>query len=264
MKVNHWLRYSWLVCAVLFWYFMNRMLTKFLTNYLSQTFINLPSAMHTLIVTVLIPYGFSMIILCLLIKPLVPYRFLAKKKMTFKELVNYSVVMNGIGMFIFLLFILGCRLIGVSIKQPLGDSMVSEWLMALLLLLLNPIFEGILFRKLLLERVPALPHLKQALLGGLLFAVPHFFSLGIVGGLRTFWLGIFLAYVTLDSGSLKYSAILHSISNLYAYYLLTFLLDYPVLFFLFYFVGMPCWAFYLIQRYFKSAPSSEKDWECKL
>lgn len=251
MKVNHWLRYSWLIIAVLVWYFMNVWLVKFIMNYFSQTFVNFSPFMQTMIVTILIPYGLSMFILYLLIKPLTPYHFPAKKKLSLKELIDYSVVMNGIGMFVFLLFLLGCRLLGISIHQPSDDSRGSEWIMALLLLLFNPIFEGFLFRKLLLERVPILSPLKHAILGGLLFALPHCFSLGIVGGLRTFWLGIFLAYVTRNSGTLKYSAVLHSISNVYGYFLLSFLLDYPSLFFLFYFVAMPCWALYIIQQNFK-------------
>ena len=252
MKENRWLTCNWLVAAVIFWYFLSRRLSQLIFVSFDRFSISIYPFIRIFLETVLIPYGLSLIIVYLVVLPLKRYPFHDKKHLNIKELMNYLVVINGLGMFMMLLLLMMAHFMGVLENPEKVNAGSPTWMDVILLLLLNPIVEGFFFRKLLLERVPDFHIYKRSLVGGLIFALPHIFSQGVIVGLRTFVIGSLLAYVTIDTGSLKYAAILHSLSNVYGYFLLNALLDYPVLFLLCYFVIMPAWAIYIVRQYFKT------------
>lgn len=122
--------------------------------------------------------------------------------------------MNGIGiLLIFLLGFLNKLMTGTfpGDKHQLGPDYF--WPMILVLLVINPILENVIYRKLILDRIPYHNLILVAGLNGLLFAYPHFFNLGLVPGLRLIFIGMVLAYITLRTGRLTEAIFLHAVMN---------------------------------------------------
>lgn len=90
----------------------------------------------------------------------------------------------------------------------------SRLLYIFIILIFNPVFEEILFRKLALSRLRYLGNLKAVLISAGLFAFPHLFSQGISVMFSAFAMGIVWGYVTVKTNRFRYPIILHSLMNL--------------------------------------------------
>ena len=121
-----------------------------------------------------------------------------------------------------------------------------------LLLLFNPIFEELLFRKLTLDRLLVLGKKPAILISAVLFALPHVISVGVPQMFYTFVLGIVWGYVTVKTGKLWPAMVLHSLSNIYGSYiplLAKTTVPTTVLFMLVYLIVMPLLAILLLVRW---------------
>lgn len=130
------------------------------------------------------------------------------------DLLKLSVIQCGISFPInALLFSLEMRIKGGT--QFESDHVMSA-AMVFILLIFNPIAEGIFWRKILLNRLRPFGNNSAIFWGGLLFGLPHLFGQGVSGLVYTTLIGTFWTYITVQSNKFIYAMILHSLANLYA------------------------------------------------
>lgn len=107
--------------------------------------------------------------------------------------------------------ILGADIGGISSEQLFGHLVFY----IVLLLIFNPVFEELLFRRFVLERLICLGTKGAVICSAVLFAIPHAFSQGFPQMLYTFALGLVWGYVIVRTGKLMPVIVLHSLSNIY-------------------------------------------------
>lgn len=90
---------------------------------------------------------------------------------------------------------------------------------AVLLLLFNPIFEELLFRKMVLERLLVLGEKEAVIFSAVLFAIPHVISQGIPQMFATFILALVWGYIRVKTGKLWPCIVLHGLFNLFSGYI---------------------------------------------
>ncbi len=101
----------------------------------------------------------------------------------------------------------------LDVSNPVQNLLHSTdlWLNLLLISIIGPIFEEIIFRKLLIDRTIKYGAKVSILLSALIFGLFH-------GNLNQFFyaflLGGFFAYIYIKTGKIKYTIILHTIVNL--------------------------------------------------
>lgn len=111
---------------------------------------------------------------------------------------------------------IACKILGLSIGGISSERLFGHpGFYIVLLLIFNPIFEELLFRKFVLECLTCLGAKGAIICSAILFAVPHLFSQGLPQMFYTFALGLVWGYVTVRTGKLLPAVILHSLSNLY-------------------------------------------------
>jgi len=107
--------------------------------------------------------------------------------------------------------IFGFELSGITSDELFGNL----WFYIALLLVFNPVFEELLFRKFVLERLGCLGMKGAVICSAVMFSLPHVISQGPAQMLYTFALGLVWAYVTVKTGKLWPAVVLHSLSNVY-------------------------------------------------
>ena len=106
--------------------------------------------------------------------------------------------------------------IGLIKGEPVNNALLSVisdgniWISAIYTVILAPVFEEILFRKLICDRVVQYGQRTAILISGLLFGLFHmnfnqFFYAAFLGG--------FFAFIYIRTGNLKYTIALHMIVN---------------------------------------------------
>ena len=131
--------------------------------------------------------------------------FVIQTGLSFPCIVAVNIVFN----------ILGLQMTGMTADELFGDL----WFYIVLLLVFNPVFEELLFRKLILGRLGCLGEKGAIICSAVLFALPHVISQGVAQMFYTFMLGLVWGYVTLKTGRLWPAIVLHSLSNAYCAYL---------------------------------------------
>jgi len=133
------------------------------------------------------------------------------KKISFLSLVKILVLMLGIASVVTYIQIL-CNFLGISFHETLGgamEEMMSSPLGLLYIMLLGPIFEELVFRGAILNRLSRHGHNFAIVVSALLFGVYHMF---FFQAFNAAFLGILLAYVALRY-SLKWAMVLHVVYN---------------------------------------------------
>lgn len=126
-------------------------------------------------------------------------------------LMGYTILIAGNIIGLIVTFVIGF-IKGTPVSNPL-DMIVGQsniWLTAIYTVLLAPIFEELLFRKILCDRVIKYGQGAAVLLSGLLFGLFHgnfnqFFY--------AFFLGSFFAFIYVKTGNIKYTIGLHMMVN---------------------------------------------------
>ncbi|MFA5562288.1 MAG: type II CAAX endopeptidase family protein [Eubacteriales bacterium] len=118
---------------------------------------------------------------------------------------------NSLGIFTNL--ILGWVL-GKDTTNPVADMLTGAnlWIAAVVVVVIAPIMEELLFRKLLLDRIRGIGMWPAMLLSALFFGLFH----GNFGQVYyAFGLGLLLAFVYLQTGRVRYTMLLHAIINFF-------------------------------------------------
>ena len=126
-------------------------------------------------------------------------------------LMGYTMLMAGNIIGLIVTFVIGF-ITGRPINNPL-DMIVGEsniWITAVYAVLLAPVFEEMLFRKILCDRVIKYGQGAAVLLSGLMFGLFHgnfnqFFY--------AFFIGSFFAFIYVKTGNIKYTIGLHMMVN---------------------------------------------------
>ena len=159
---------------------------------------------------------------------------LPKAKQTWREPVGPG---RYIGVFV---ICMGCMYMGNILGQAISavlrvitgmpidnslDTMISNmqpWLILLIVVIVGPIMEEVVFRKILLDRIAGYGQVVSMLVSGLIFGVAHgnFYQF-----FYAFALGVIFAWVYLRTGSILYTIGLHMMINFCGSFLSLFLLD---------------------------------------
>ena len=131
-------------------------------------------------------------------------------------LLKWFVIQTGLAMPPLFIINTVCNLLGIKTDGISSEELFGNiWFYIVLLLIFNPIFEELLFRKFVLGRLDCLGFKGSIICSAVLFALPHVISQGPAQMFYTFALGLVWAYVTLKTGRLWPAIVLHSLSNLY-------------------------------------------------
>ncbi|MBO4864228.1 MAG: CPBP family intramembrane metalloprotease [Eubacterium sp.] len=129
-------------------------------------------------------------------------------------------IQQGLAMPVIMFVNIICQIFGITKVGMTADELFGkEWLFYLILLLVfNPIFEELLFRKLLLDRLLVLGETPAIVISAILFGLPHIYSMGLPLFFGTCLIGLVWAYVRVHTGKLWPSIVLHSLFNVYGSY----------------------------------------------
>lgn len=143
-------------------------------------------------------------------------RTIEKHKMTIGQLILAFMMSYGLmiaGNLIGVMITLGIGVLkGNEVTNPLMSVVTSGniWISAIYIVLLAPVFEEFLFRKLICDRVAKYGQGTAIVVSGLMFGLFH-------GNLNqffyAFFLGSFFAFIYLKTGELKYTIGLHMVIN---------------------------------------------------
>lgn len=141
-----------------------------------------------------------------------------KHSMTVGQFIIAFLMLYGImivGNLIGLAFTAG---IGIIKGAPVQNAMVnlvtggSLWVTAIFTVLCAPVFEELLFRKLICDRTVKYGEGVAVMVSGLLFGLFH---MNFNQFFYAFFLGCFLAFLYVKTGTLKYTILLHMILNFF-------------------------------------------------
>ena len=120
---------------------------------------------------------------------------------------------------------------GGKLVNPVAEILINEssiWAF-IYAVILAPIFEELIFRKLLLNKLRRFGDLPAILLTGLAFGLFHF---NLMQFFYASVLGFLFAYITIRSNTIVYSVILHMMNNFIGTVIAFFMVDNVVLLFL--------------------------------
>lgn len=107
-----------------------------------------------------------------------------------------------------------------TLDQLIND--MQPWLILLMVVIVGPIMEELVYRKILLDRIAGYGQLTSMLLSGLIFGVAHgnFYQF-----FYAFFLGVIFAWVYLRTGNIFYTIGLHMMINFWGSIVSLYLLD---------------------------------------
>lgn len=148
---------------------------------------------------------------------------------------------------------LGNLKVGMTADELFGSNW---WFYLILLLVFNPIFEELLFRKIALDRLLILGEKPAIIVSSLFFAIPHIYSQGVPLFFGTFIIAMVWGYVRVKTGKMWPVIVLHSLFNLYGcYFAMTCTSAIPttLLYMFLSMIAIPTTAIILLVLHFKSA-----------
>lgn len=144
------------------------------------------------------------------------YRGFQKKTMTKGQLAAALLMTCGIMYFSNLAGIVVTEIIGLVKGDPVQNVIVdiveeqSVWTSILIMVILAPVFEELLYRKILIDRTKRYGEATAILLSALLFALFH-------GNLNqfiyAFTLGMFFGFIYVKTNNVRYTILLHGFCN---------------------------------------------------
>lgn len=176
----------------------------------------LESVNISLLCSMLPMYAIAIPLTALLLKKGVPATTIEKKKMTTGQwIVSFIICYAGMYISNFVGLIL-TQIIGLLkgsiVQNNIVDivSTTNPWINMFIVVLLAPIFEELLFRKLLIDRTVKYGEGISILFSGLLFGLFH-------GNLNQFTyafvLGLFFGFIYVKTGNIRYTILLHMLIN---------------------------------------------------
>ena len=132
------------------------------------------------------------------------------------------VVQNGIAFPLMIASNMICMLLFRIKSEGMGEEQLFGgmwWFYAVLLLVFNPVFEELLYRKLVIDRLSGFDNNAKVICSALLFAVPHVLSVGVPAMFFAFGMGLVWGFVYTRQGKLWPAVLLHALGNLMGSYI---------------------------------------------
>ncbi len=213
----------------------------------------LPALVSDILRLTVIPYGVGLG-LCVLLYKLLPKMDKSEyesRPFTAGDIAKGTIVQTGVGMvFAVGLNIFLMMLTGKMPEQP--ELELYSPFMAFILLIFNPVFEELLFRKLSVDRLRRFGKYPAVIISAILFALPHVISQGPRAAAMTFIAGLVWGYVYYRTDNLLPCVIMHSLFNILFGYLSAFLTGrggiFMGVYFLIYLVIMPVCAVIILAK----------------
>ena len=214
MKENNIITVVRLVIGIALW---------FLSSFIFRTYFAsaFPEALAPVMSSMVVPYTVGLG-LFLLATVGMPKSAPAKEEVPASLIAKAFAVQNGIAFPLMMaaniicIFIFRMKPQGMGADELLGDKW---WFYALLLLLFNPIFEELLYRKLMMDRMCEFSFNSKVVCAAVLFAVPHVLSVGVPSMMFAFGMGLVWSWVYARTGKLWPAVLLHALGNVMGSYI---------------------------------------------
>lgn len=180
----------------------------------------IPEVLVFIIRTMIVPYTLGMGGCYLIIRGMDKAEMTGGLVITPGLLFKAFLVQTGLSMPVIIITNIICTIAGIPNHGMGADALAGpHWLFYIVLLLVfNPIFEELLFRKLALDRLMVLGEKTAIVVSALFFALPHIYSAGVPQFFGTFIIALIYAYLRVRTGKLWPVIILHSLFNVYGCY----------------------------------------------
>lgn len=198
--------------GLLVWFLIFKLYGAFISPIYADS---IPVFLNMVIDSMIIPYTIGLLGFYLIVKDMEKGEC-NHESMTAPDMVKAFVLQSGFS--IPIMMILNGIMIALGFgKSGIEVSEISNNLLfyIILLLIFNPVFEELLFRKLVLDRLLVLGKNNAIIICAVFFALPHLYSVGLPNMVSTFILGLVWSVVTVKTGKLWPAMVLHSLSNLY-------------------------------------------------
>ena len=184
-----------------------------------------PEVVNLVITSMILPYTVGLGWVYLMLRDLKSGEIFSSIKPTPGLIAKSFLVQTGLSMPVVIVVNIICILVGASKGGMTAEELFGKnWLFYLILLLVfNPIFEELLFRKLALDKLLVLGEVPAIIISSFLFALPHIISQGAPMFFGTFIIANVWAYVRIKTGRLWPVMVLHGLFNLYGSYLALFM-----------------------------------------
>ena len=178
----------------------------------------LPEIIRMIIASMVIPYtlGLGAYLLVTLGMPHIPLSKTGTLKPGAGTIAKYFAIQTGLSFPVMIVINSALTIAGVKSHALSPEDILSHPVFyVFLLLVFNPVFEELLFRKFMLERLSTLGTKGAIICSAVFFALPHVYSQGVAQMFFTFALGLVWAYLTVRTGRLWPAIVLHLLSNVY-------------------------------------------------
>lgn len=182
----------------------------------------LPEIIRMVLMAMVVPYtlGLGAFFLVTLGMPRKDFAATASMKPGIGTIAKYFVIQTGLSFPVMVAANAVQTLAGVKSRATSPEQIMSHPVFFFVLLIIfNPIFEELLFRKFALERLGVLGTRGAILCSAVFFALPHVYSQGLPQMFFTFAIALVYAYLTIKTGKLWPAVILHALSNIYCAYI---------------------------------------------
>ncbi len=182
----------------------------------------LPEIARMVLMAMVVPYtlGLGAFLLVTIGMPRSDYAVNASLKPGIGTIAKYFVIQTGLSFPVMVALNAALTIAGVESRATSPEQIMAHPVFFFVLLIIfNPIFEELLFRKFVLERIGVLGTKGAIICSAVFFALPHVYSQGIPQMFFTFTIGLVYAYLTLKTGKLWPAVILHALSNIYCAYI---------------------------------------------
>ncbi len=214
-----------LIIALSVWLSMNTFIKYFLSEYMDKHF---TKTTILLMSKVIIPYFICLPIFYLIIKDMkkIDIGFYKKTKFKFKDYFEIFIMQYGVSIIVILITSFLLSLSDNNLPSRINNNIVFY---SFLLLIFNPIFEEVVFRKMLLSRLYGMKENSIIIISSILFSVPHLFSLGLSQMMLAFVSALFWGYMTIKTKSILPAIVLHSLTNFFMSFLTILLSKYEII-----------------------------------
>lgn len=182
----------------------------------------LPSIVRMVLMSMVVPYtlGLGAFLLVTLGMPRSDFSKTATLKPGVSTIVRYFVIQTGLSFPVMVAVNAALTMAGVESHATSPEQIMTHPVFFFVLLIIfNPIFEELLFRKFVLERLGVLGTKGAIICSAVFFALPHVYSQGLPQMFFTFAIALVYGYLTVKTGKLWPVIILHALTNVYCAYI---------------------------------------------
>ena len=205
------------VLALALWWIIYKGYAAFIEPLFADS---IPETLVLVLRSMVVPYTLGIGACYLVLRGMAKGELLGDMKATPGLVIKGFLVQQGLAMPVVIIVNIICNILGITSNGMTADEIFgNNWLFYLILLLVfAPIFEELLFRKLILDRLLVLGEVPAIIISAVLFGLPHIYSQGVPLFFGTCIIALVFAYVRIHTGKMWPAILLHSLFNIYGSY----------------------------------------------